>query len=429
MKIENSPSRLAFVLPVLLFLYATNYHLQFKDAIEWVQANDVFAYLHISESAPRFPSERIAFHFSQRWIPHYLIGIVSDLFSIDLGTVYVLSALFIIFSILWVFFGILQMETSHAGYACLLFLILSVSSFSYRLVIFMPGLFADLVCVLGLVLSLRGLIYRKVYWILFGMVVATLGKQLSLLILPGVLLFALAVFSHEQGKRAAFIKCFWICSVTIGTYSLLIVTSANFAHPNTITREVLFAIFPWVVSDQFSVFQFTEHVFRVLVPLFPFIGIFILTYWRQIKVRAKLRQRLMLLENISLILMVLGPMAYAFLPGPQVQMGTQSRYVVLSMFPMTLLTLRCLPEVRINFFRGDFFWLGITLCGLSFHHRYTVVHASPVIFITVHLLSLLCLLGWFASAIQANGDVSLSVAQDELDSAQSKKGVQTTGSS
>jgi hypothetical protein len=174
---------------------------------------------------------------------------------------------------------------------------------------------------------------------------------------------------------------------------------------------VLFALFPWLVSDQFSVSRFAEHISRVLVPLLPFIGILMLAWWRRIKVREVLR-RLMAPENVALILMVLGPMAYAFLPGPQVQMGNQSRYVALSMLPMALLTLRCLPDVRLDFSWGDYLWLGFVLCGISYHHRYTAVQATPGIFAAVHLLSLLCLLGWFAWKTRAKGRAPLSAAQE-----------------
>jgi len=372
---------------------------------------DVYSYLHISGSAPGLPAERIAYHFSQRWIPHYLVGIVAVLFSVDLGMVYTLAVLFLTFSIAWTSFGVLQRGTPHAGFACLLFLIVSLSAFSYRLVIFVPGLLIDLVCVLGLAITLSGLVNRKFGWILFGMVVATLGKQLSLLLLPGVLLYTLAVFGRAEGKRAALIKCFCIGAVTVGTYALLIATSAHFAYPNSITRTVLFALFPWLVSAQFSISAFAEHISRVLVPLLPFLGMLTLAWWRRITMREAMR-RLMGPENVALILMVLGPMAYAFLPGPQVQMGNQSRYVALSMLPMALLTLRCLPDVRLGFSRGDCFWLGVVLCGISYHHRYTAVQATPGVFAAVHLLSLLCLLGWFAWKMRTEARVPLPAAQE-----------------
>lgn len=405
MNTKEIPSRLVVVLLPLLFLYASTYQLPFLAAIDWVQATDVYSYLQISAAAPGLPAEALPYHFSQRWIPHYFVGVVSSLFSVDLGAVYTLAVLFLTFAIGWISFGVLRQSTRDAGGACLLLLIVSLSSFSYRLVIFVPGLLIDLVCVLGLAITLSGLVERKIGWILFGMVVATLGKQLSLLLLPGVLLYTLAVFGHSQGKRDAWMKCFWIGMVTIGTYSLLIATSAHFARPNSITGTVLFALFPWLISDQFSISRFAEHVSRVLAPLLPFIGILALAWWRRFTV-SELMRRLMLPENAALILMVLGPMAYAFLPGPQVQMGNQSRYVALSMLPMALLTLRCLPDFRLDWSWGGSLWLGMALCGISYHHRYTLVQATPGIFVAVHLLSLLCLLTWFAWSMRAKETIT-----------------------
>lgn len=412
MNLEKFPGRLAIVLPVVLFLYVTTYQLPFLDTIDWVQATDVYSYLHISKSAPELPAERIAYHFSHRWIPHYLVGIVAVLSSVDLGMVYTLTVLMLTFAITWISFGVLWRGTRDAEFACLLFLIVSLSTFSYRLIIFVPGLLIDLVCGLGLAITLTGLTGRKISLILFGMVVATLGKQLSLLLLPGVLLCTLAVFGRAQGKRVALVKCFWVSALTIGTYYLMIATSANFAYPNTITWSVLFALFPWLMSPQFSVSQFAEHFSRVLFPLLPFIGIFTLACWRRIKVGEMLR-RLMLLENLALILMALGPMAYAFLPGPHIQMGNQSRYVALSMLPVALLTLRCLPDVRLALSWGDYLWLGAVLCGISYHHRYTAVQATLGVFVAVHLLSMLCLLGWFAWRMRAQEVVPSPAAQGD----------------
>lgn len=412
MNLEKFSGRLAIVLPVLLFLHVTTYQLPFLASIDWVHATDVYSYLHISESAPGLPAQRIAYHFSQRWIPHYLVGTVSVLCSIDLSMVYRLAVLMLTLAITLISFGVLWRSARDAEFACLLFLIVSLSTFSYRLIIFVPGLFGDLVCGLGLAITLSGLIGRKIGLILFGMVVATLGKQLSLLLLPGVLLYTLAVFGRAQGKRAALVKCFWVSALTIGTYYLMTVTSANFAYPNTITWAVLFALFPWLMSPQFSVSQFLAHFSRVLFPLLPFIGILTLACWRRIMVGEMLR-RLMVLENLALILMALGPMAYAVLPGPHIQMGNQSRYVALSMLPVALLTLRCLPDFRLALSGGDYLWLGAVLCGISYHHRYTAVQATVGVFVWVHLLSLACLLSWFAWRMRAQEVVPSFAAQGD----------------
>lgn len=72
----------------MVFLYLTRYHLPFNEAIDWVQATDVYSYLVISSSASKLPTDTIPYHFSQRWIPHYLVGCLAQLFGMDMGLAY-----------------------------------------------------------------------------------------------------------------------------------------------------------------------------------------------------------------------------------------------------------------------------------------------------------------------------------------------------
>jgi hypothetical protein len=272
----------------------------------------------------------------------------------------------------------------------LIFLLLALSVFSFRLYILVPGLFADLVYVLGLTVALKGCIGRRYSLIVFGMLVATTGKQLSLLVLPGLALYIYVVWGGLLGRTKAFFMGALLSLVVIAFYQFLIYTSAGFALANSITGNVLFAFFPWLVTNHFTLGLLSEHVFRILLPLLPFMLIWALA-------PGALAHKARVLgagESGAWLLMILGPMAYAFLPGPEVQMGNQSRYVGSVMLPMAILVLKTLPDIKLQLRLADYVVLAAVLLVLSYHHRYTVLQATPVVFLATQLAGLGVLACW-----------------------------------
>lgn len=375
---------------LLGFLYLTRYHLPFIEAIDWVQATDVYSYLVISSSAPNLPAESISFHFSQRWIPHYLVGRLAGFLGMDLGLAYGFANGAVVASILVLAWGILLQVARDQTLGVLIFLLLALSVFSFRLYIFVPGLFADLVYVLGLTVALKGCISRRFSFIVLGMLVATMGKQLSLLVLPGLTLYIYIAWTRLVGRVKAFSMSALLSLVVIAFYQFLIYASASFALPNSITGNVLFAFFPWLISSHFTLALLLEHLFRIFLPLLPFMLIWVLA-------PGGLTHKLHVLgagEAMAWILMILGPMAYAFLPGPEVQMGNQSRYVGSVMLPMAILVLKTLPDIKLHLRLADYVVLAAVLLVLSYHHRYTVLQAAPVAFLATQLAGLGVLACW-----------------------------------
>lgn len=379
---------LAFFVTGLLYL--TAYHLSFYDSINWVQATDVYSYLVISSAVPNLPVDTVSYHFAQRWVPHYIVGYLASFFNIDLGAAYGISNGIVVVSILLLSGDILLRTARDQTFGILIYLLLTLSVFTFRLYIFVPGLLADLVFVLGLAVALKGCVDRRFSLILIGILAATMGKQLVLLVLPGLALYIYVVWEGLVGRLRALFMSTSMSIVVITFYQFLIYTSANFAQPNFITGKVLFAFFPWLVSDHFTLMLLAEHMFRILLPLLPFLLIWIL-------VPGGLTHKLNVLktgEVLAWVLMILGPMAYAFLPGPEVQMGNQSRYVGPVMLPLAILVLKTLPDIKLKLCLVDYLVLGAALLLLSYHHRYTMLQASPMIFLATQLLGMGVLASW-----------------------------------
>jgi len=145
-----------------------------------------------------------------------------------------------------------------------------------------------------------------------------------------------------------------------------------------------------LLSDRFTLSYFSEHVFRILLPLMPFILIWSLA-------PGLLSKKLNVLswgEFFAWMLIILGPIAYAFLPGPEVQMGNQSRYVGSVMLPLAILVLKTLPNIKLRLQLIDHVVLAAVLLVLSYHHRYTILQATPVVFFATQLLGMAALSCW-----------------------------------
>jgi hypothetical protein len=323
-------------------------------------------------------------------MPHYLVGCVAALLDIELGLAYGIISGLVVASILVLAWSILLQAARDKTLGILMFLLLALSVFSFRLYIFVPGLFADLVFVLGLAVALKACLSRSYSLVVVGMLVAATGKQLSLLVLPGLALYIYVIWGVLIGRVKAFFMGVLLTLAVVAFNQLLIYTSADFALPNSITSNVLFALFPWVVSDRFTLGLLTEHVFRILLPLMPFILV-----WGFAP--GGLSHKLRVLsagELLAWMLMILGPMAYAFLPGPEVQMGNQSRYVGSVMLPMAILALKTLPTLKLRLGLADYALLATVLLVLSYHHRYTMLQATPEAFLATQMLGMGALTCW-----------------------------------
>lgn len=397
MSVKNSIAIQSLIVAlVIIFLYSTKYQLPFKESIEWVGATDVYEYLVIASFAPDFPKERISFHFSQRWIPHYLVGFLSYFFGLELGIAYSIANLALLGVILIVALRVLLRQAEDEKFGLLLFFMLALSAFSFRLNIFVPGLLADLVFILGLAFTIGGLQNKSMVTILFGAVIATAGKQFSIIILPGLILYTLIVFLGVYGKIRALTYAGLVGSAVIGFYLFLLYTSKNFSTSNTMTIGVLISIIPWTLSDQFTRGLFLEHLTRIFIPLAPFLLILILLprHKEPLSKHSSKLAYFKYFEMWALGLLIFGPAAYAFFPGPLVQMGNQSRYMAATLLPMALLTASSFPNLRIKLNWTDIVALGGILMTLSYHHRHTAAQATPITLLVVQMVGLTGFAAW-----------------------------------
>jgi len=377
----------------MLFLYLTTLQMPFLEAIKWVQATDVYSYLVISNSAPSLPLDKILFHFAQRWIPHYLTGIFAGTLHIDLALAYQLLNGIIIFTILILFKSLILKIVRFRSMGIFIFLLLALSVYSFRLYIFVPGLYADLFFVCGLAFAIKGCMDKRYRYVIFGMLLATSGKQFSLMALPGIILYFFSVWSKTEKINKVLFLLSGLILITTFFYILLGFIAQRFSVSDQVEFNVFFSFFPWLSSDKFTFSLLAEHILRILIPLCPFL--LMIFIWP-----SSFKNKLLVLkanESIALIMIALGPIAYAFLPGPELQMGNQGRYVGLVLLPVSLITAKIFSETKLHLSIFDFICILFILLNLTYHHRYSIIQSSPISFFLTQMIGLLTFIIWSIS--------------------------------
>lgn len=369
----------------LLFLLVTNLSLSFEEGIDWVDANDVYSYLKISTVAPILPTEKVAYHFSQRFIPHYIVGCISHYSGLNLSTSYQLLNILLLYSIFIISFNLINKFSSNILISLVFFSYLVLSPFTFRLNIMVPGLLADLVFILGMSITICGIVYKRLLLILLGIFIALIGKQMILLALPGVLLSTYAFLITSYGRSKSLFIILLIGFYTILSYFLLINFTSNFAFPNSIVGNVLFGLFFWIFNREFSLRLLAEHILRIMLPVIPIIMLLLMTPNKIDRIR-KLN-----LMNIGFLLMFLGPVSYAFFPGPAVQMGNQSRYVASALLPLILFTLSIIKNCKLEFKKIDYFIYLCFLIFFTYHHKYAFMTSTQITFFITQLISFIFL--------------------------------------
>ncbi len=151
-----------------------------NDSIHpWAQ--DVVAYQRIAAAAPGLPDGSMASAHSQRFVPHYLVGLLSDGSGLSLHASYRIAALLCIFATLVVAERVFrELRPPWWVYAFGLSAF-ALAPYALREVVLLPGSFQDLVFVLGAGLTLLGLLRVRMSLVVVGVLVALSGRQTALL--------------------------------------------------------------------------------------------------------------------------------------------------------------------------------------------------------------------------------------------------------
>ena len=353
---------------ILTLLLLSNRWMSFEEGRDFLAAADSLSFESIAASAPHFPADPIPYQHAQRWVPAYLVGLSAKVFSIPLGLAFQFMVFFLVLAIVRTLSDLAVRITESQSASLILAAALILNPYLFRYYLIVSGLLPDLFFVFGLTLITRGLFVKGEKQIIFGLIIASLGRQSSLLVLPGL---AYWIYStRKELKRTLWVRMSAL-AIPVILYVALGKIGTKFATPSH-NLEHLFGLGNFVskhLSQTSTLLKgFVEHALRLLLPHLAAFALMDAVF-----LRLKLKQKFELIKSplfITFGLIWLGIIAQPFMNGPDPNHTRLSVIAFPATWALLLLSLRTQQHVKITQ------WKIIILIGFLFlsslHHKFTL---------------------------------------------------------
>lgn len=150
------------------------------DGIKLQYAGDVTAYEQIARAAPGFPAHRIEVAHSDRFVPHWVVGVIAHGIGCGIHLVYQVGTALVLLAILATVVATLRALRVSGVTQAVCVGALVASAYPFRYLAISPGMITDALFVLGLAMLVHGFVTRSSRWVVAAAAVATLGRQTGL---------------------------------------------------------------------------------------------------------------------------------------------------------------------------------------------------------------------------------------------------------
>jgi hypothetical protein len=340
---------------------------------------DVVSYEQIAAAAPGLPDAQIASAYSDRFAPHYVVGILSDASGLSLHASYRIVALLCILATLLVaerIFRTLRPPWWIYAFGLTLF---ALAPYALRESILGPGGYQDLVFVLGSAVSLLGLLRVRFSLVMLGALLALSGRQTALLFALAAACWILFAPDWKQAlaQRTRFIEAAGLL-VAIGVAYLVIKQVTDpFSDPFAPDSPADTIIFGLPGASELA-----SHLARcadpLIVPgtaLLTVLAILVAAGERMRQLPAELWLCLLLSASIVIQPVVIDPDFPGF-------SSNEQRLAALGLLPLCVALAIALIEAerrRLIVPSPALVWAGLgVLAVASLHHIFTIVGPSDV---------------------------------------------------
>jgi hypothetical protein len=228
--------RLAVGCAWLGFVWATTHWYSWQQMIDLLYGSDMAEYEQVARAAPGLPDQPLPSQHADRFIPHYLVGLASDLFQVGDRPLYYGCAIVLLLVILaLVDRALSRLELGRAEYALCIGALLA-NPYLFRYLAIGPAMLGDSVFVLGGAVALLGLLRARGWILVAGLTIATLGRSEA--VFPLVALAPLGVALSPDWRRRPLrlrrIAAVSAFAVPIAAYTLVRVIDSSFSvadHP------------------------------------------------------------------------------------------------------------------------------------------------------------------------------------------------------
>jgi hypothetical protein len=338
------------VLLLLTIFFVSNRYYNPQESLD-VGLSDINTYLSISGSAPainnnlNFPSHRL-----ERWIPHWLIGIIAKASTVDVWIIYRLVVLFLfLFLIIEVY-----KKSKNNSSAIISILLIALNPYSFRIYLASPAMISDALFLCSLFLIVIGKMKRKNGFQYVGIIFGAIAKQSILLLIP----FYLFDIISNKANYSTSVKMIFVTMISF----LILRTGSNQFYLFTDSQHMYFKHIFGVINN----YYLTEEGLNELVLFFAKYSLFLVTvflvFYKNILINRK-----NLLYIFGFFIFHLQPI----LGGPSVTGGNIQRLCALSL-PMLF------PLINSKEYLGFNQKTIISLLVLaSFHYNYSILANLP----------------------------------------------------
>lgn len=169
--------RLTVAAAWLVGVFATTHWYSWDRTVELLFGSDMPEYERVARAAPGFTDQPLPSQHADRFVPHYLVGLLSDAVHVGLRPVYYVVAFVLLGLIVLLVdrliapFGLRRLEYAVAIGA------LIANPYLFRFLAICPARLADSVFILGALVALLGLLRANAWVLVAGLCAATMGRS------------------------------------------------------------------------------------------------------------------------------------------------------------------------------------------------------------------------------------------------------------
>ena len=416
---------------IFLFVVLTNRYYFTADDPEFITsaAGDTWSYKSIADSAPALPEVKMPYHYAQRFIVPYLVGIIAKAACAPTEWVmrFLVAAFFLgSLGLTWRFCRLLTMP--FAPSFALSFMVFS-NPYLVRLDLAFPYFVNDSGFVFGLILLLSGIHFRSSPQLVLGATIAILCRQTAMiLILPLSILLFLESISRPFA-RSRFIAIVGTLLILVASYMMESKVALRMStKPNTL--DYISGLLPWL-SHEFDFKILLDFLVRGGTAFFVTVSILWILFRQNVFSGDFIQDRNN--QSIGLFLMTFGLIALQpILGGPHLTGGNVARLSVMGLWPLVF----CWPLIR-NFsvnpsavgklaFEAKWKVLVAVLAVASFHHLFSwpgsiLFRSSPFAFAVSQIVIATVIIPFLSSKLKSTSGSENSMLSDPVTHRLAKK--------
>jgi hypothetical protein len=349
-----------FVTLILLYIFFTNTHLNYEESL-LLGGADGKSYFGISFYAPEISKVEIQPIHSERFIFPYLIGIASNISGIKIFLLYKAFSVLLLFLINLVFLKISKKLTFSQFQIILCLCLINFNPYITRFYISNPTIITDLLFHFGLLICILGIVEKKSFLLLIGLIITIAARQSAIAILISF------VFVDLVNKK--FISKFKLnllfVSVFFAVFSLnLYYSNHTISYDDERSSQYIITIFGLFMQNK----TFLEILhFFIFLPALSFGPLFLIYIFKikKIEINKQFKALNIFILTCSAMLIV-----QPFLSGVDVTGRNVMRLTTLAYIPIVIFFSLNIPINKI-FPRWQLFFLAILFFIWSSHPTFS----------------------------------------------------------